>query len=114
MLQNLVLSNGGSVLLVKEFADSQLLENIQLGIRRSGGRRSGSFDIRMTPGLSVSHIIGPASQSDSNTDAVDHCLMSGTQDDFTFSIFYDVKQLLVTDCVYFQFVVQFINAKNEK
>lgn len=40
--------------------------------------------------------------------------MSAIQNDFTFSIFYNITDIIVTDNVYFQFVVEFINSTNEK
>lgn len=117
ILHNIVLANGGNILLTKEFADPQLLQNLIMSVQRSQGNRCGSVDIFTSQGITISHIIGPAVPSSSSVadpNAPDHCVMSSIHQDSTFAIYFTIDDVIISNWVYFQFIVKYINEKNEK
>ena len=112
VLHNLVLSNGGNILTYKSISDTQqLMENLIMGVTRTGYRRNASFEVRCSPGIKISHIIGPAAGGNTSDDegSLDRCVISAPQEEFTYTLFYLIDDILVQDHVYFQFVVRFFD-----
>eukprot|EP01114_Cavostelium_apophysatum_P002146 TRINITY_DN11871_c0_g1_i2.p1 TRINITY_DN11871_c0_g1~~TRINITY_DN11871_c0_g1_i2.p1 ORF type:complete len:924 (-),score=187.79 TRINITY_DN11871_c0_g1_i2:24-2708(-) len=118
ILQNLVMSNGGLVIMQKDGSTNsdEFAENIELAIARTCGRQ-GSFDIRCSDSLSVNHIIGPAipvqQEDELAASNATSCKMGGVQPRLCYAISYEMTEDVVEDFVYFQFVVKFTNLQNQ-
>jgi len=116
LLQHLVLSNGGTVVLIKDAEDSQLGKDLVLSVFKTLGR-SGSFSLVTSQGIGVSHIIGPAIGSSSKlseTSGPNHCVVAAVQSDISFAVFYYLEEELLQDSIHFQFVLKFINHSNQR
>eukprot|EP01094_Clydonella_sp_ATCC50884_P010615 TRINITY_DN2034_c0_g2_i1.p1 TRINITY_DN2034_c0_g2~~TRINITY_DN2034_c0_g2_i1.p1 ORF type:complete len:888 (+),score=157.62 TRINITY_DN2034_c0_g2_i1:125-2665(+) len=112
-LNCLVLANAGILLLLREYEDSQLGPNLCTGLHRRVGV-DGEFDIRSSPAVTITHVIGPATPSKSAYDNCHTCLMSGVQHRFTFAIYFDISEDVVDDYVHFQICSSFTNLRNER
>mmetsp|Transcript_19608 Transcript_19608/g.75269 ORF Transcript_19608/g.75269 Transcript_19608/m.75269 type:complete len:749 (-) Transcript_19608:25-2271(-) len=116
LLQSLVLSNGGVVLLIKDYKDSVLMENLHASVMRTVGR-NGSFTVRTTDGLAVTHVIGPAVATDSFVEAdsstFSQCTIATVDPSIGFAVFFRVTGDIVTEHADFQFVVKFTNSRGQ-
>lgn len=117
ILQNLVLANGGMVLMIKDYNDAVLMENLHASLNRTVGR-NGSLTIRTTEGLAVTHVIGPAVATDSFVESTSagfsQCTVAAVDPNIGFAVFFRVTGDIVSEHADFQVVVTFTNAQGQE
>eukprot|EP01125_Pyxidicula_operculata_P007105 TRINITY_DN2419_c0_g2_i3.p1 TRINITY_DN2419_c0_g2~~TRINITY_DN2419_c0_g2_i3.p1 ORF type:complete len:663 (-),score=157.65 TRINITY_DN2419_c0_g2_i3:134-2122(-) len=129
VLQNLVINNGGTVILHQDFG-SEFSKDLNNSVRRSIGKQ-GLFSVQTSQQINLKHIIGPAvpiqeskeammrlNELDQKTresvanDEAQYCKMAGVNNDCTFTIYYDVvKDVPDNGSVYIQFVTGYLSYK---
>ncbi|KAL6065862.1 Sec23/Sec24 trunk domain containing protein [Balamuthia mandrillaris] len=115
VLQNLVLGNGGAVIMQKEFG-AEFAITLELTLHRGCGR-DGHLSIQCSSPIVFTHIIGPAvasnSDSDSSETARHEFRMGCVTPSLCYSLFYSVGDDTMASNVYFQFVVRYTNYANQ-
>eukprot|EP01090_Pellita_catalonica_P003204 TRINITY_DN12846_c0_g4_i1.p1 TRINITY_DN12846_c0_g4~~TRINITY_DN12846_c0_g4_i1.p1 ORF type:complete len:589 (+),score=80.93 TRINITY_DN12846_c0_g4_i1:128-1768(+) len=116
VLQNLVLSCGGTVYAQKAY-DEKFPRTLLLNAHRVCGR-NGSFSIQCSSSIAFTHIIGPAiiASSDSGgaaAGAPHYFRMGSPQARMCYSLFFKLREDVLDDDVYFQFVVKYTNWQNQ-
>jgi len=118
VLQSLIATNGGFLLLVKDFGP-RFAANLSLALNLAVGR-DGSFDVRCSSAATITRIMGPAVEvSDSlkeglDTESGNTVGMTSVQRQFSYGILYELLEDTPEDYLYFQFAVRFTDHQNRR
>jgi len=114
-LQNLVLSNGGTILVLPEMDEESFTQNVVKAAHTVIGA-DGEFSIQCSHPISFRHIIGPAiAKSSPEQNNYPHIFRMGcVQSRSGYYIYYDVDDTVLDEYVYFQFVVKYRNFENQR
>jgi hypothetical protein len=137
LLENIVLPNGGVVIMQKEVLKDELTKNLTLGLHRGKSTleetindtavcgRNGLLEIHCSESIRISHIIGPAINSKEGERQLEHilshlpsasasvCSISSVQPRASFSILYELREDIIQDFIHFQFILKFTNFQNQ-
>eukprot|EP00027_Filamoeba_sp_ATCC50430_P003743 CAMPEP_0168553362 /NCGR_PEP_ID=MMETSP0413-20121227/7213_1 /TAXON_ID=136452 /ORGANISM="Filamoeba nolandi, Strain NC-AS-23-1" /LENGTH=589 /DNA_ID=CAMNT_0008584045 /DNA_START=297 /DNA_END=2066 /DNA_ORIENTATION=+ len=114
LIQNLVLANGGTVILQKDFEGEDFVANLKETVGRVCGRK-GSIEMKFSDQVNVTHIIGSAlaAQTESSRNSSFSCLMGSVQPRSNIAVYFNINDDIIGDFVYFQFRTKFINSQNQ-
>eukprot|EP01130_Rhizamoeba_saxonica_P003457 TRINITY_DN1463_c0_g1_i2.p1 TRINITY_DN1463_c0_g1~~TRINITY_DN1463_c0_g1_i2.p1 ORF type:complete len:696 (-),score=124.12 TRINITY_DN1463_c0_g1_i2:78-2165(-) len=110
ILQNLVMQNGGHIVMNKEFGPQIEKDLIHIFCDSIG--KNGYLGICTSPTLNVTHIVGPAVQDEENSGEdgiIQWCKMANVSYDNTFTVYFDIHEDIIDQFVYFQIVSKFVN-----
>lgn len=113
-LQNLVLVNGGHLLLVRQF-DLTFYANL-VHVLSPDNHKKGSFSIRCTDGIQVTKVIGPACIQEANTPSSTQWITGNVNGRTCYTVYLDMVGLIEEDTghAYFQFVMHYTDVAMQR
>eukprot|EP01091_Cochliopodium_minus_P011115 TRINITY_DN3090_c0_g1_i1.p1 TRINITY_DN3090_c0_g1~~TRINITY_DN3090_c0_g1_i1.p1 ORF type:complete len:827 (-),score=184.11 TRINITY_DN3090_c0_g1_i1:19-2499(-) len=113
VLQNAVLSNGGTLITLPDYNTLSLTKSFTLSLQ-NGEKRSSSISIYTSHGILVNHIIGPILSEKKQENSSEKYWVGCSDESCSFSVYYNVVEPILSSEIFFQFKISYVNSENQR